>query len=274
MTRSAPRRPTILVVDDSPGVLQHLEYLLAPHVTVVTAESGEQALRAVTADTALVLTDVHMPGMGGVDLARQLRRAHPLLPVVFMTGGVEADLRVQAQELDVLDVLRKPLRPGVLFPALQGWLARQPPRPDRDPVVAASQRAGARDTSGRASAGPASPGGALLPEWPRQQAQVLVAGLLALPGVTAVCAFNGRGEPLTSQEVLGVQVGSYLRFLLTAAQTLAPHLRVLAPLKAAQLEFQERVLVVCPSQDGFVAVLVRDTSGASSVKAWMRRRAG
>lgn len=290
MTNAAARRPTILIVDDSPGVLHTLEYLLSPHLTVVTAESGAAALEALTPDTALVLTDVRMPGMSGVDLARQLRRTHPALPVAFMTGIIEADLRAEAEALEVLDVLRKPLRPGVLFPALQGWLGRRdvlpadasdtrpPPRPAASPPLAVT-------TAGTPSPAPAvqvtggARGAAVVaapptPDRVRQQAQMFVAGLSVLPGVTAACAFDPQGEPLTAPDLLNAQVGTYLKFLLTAAQTLAPHLRTGLPLKAAQLEFQDRVLVVCPFDGGFAAVLVRDTPGASSVKAWMRSRMG
>lgn len=286
MTSAATRRPTILIVDDSPGVLQNLEYLLAPHLNVVTAESGAAALQAMTPDTALVLTDVRMPGMSGVDLARQLRVTHPAVPVAFMTGIIEADLRAEAQELDVLDVLRKPLRPGVLFPALQSWLGRRDVLPADAPDVRPPQ---ARPTTGHSTASiPAAPVAARpgvtgaagvatisappTPERVRQQAQMFVAGLSVLPGVTAACAFDPQGEPLTNPDLLNAQVGTYLKFLLTAAQTLAPHLRTTLPLKAAQLEFQDRVLVVCPFDGGFAAVLVRDTPGASSVKAWMRSR--
>ncbi|GAQ22511.1 hypothetical protein DEIGR_102538 [Deinococcus grandis] len=302
MTTAAARRPTILIVDDSPGVLHTLEYLLSPHLTVVTAESGAAALEALTPDTALVLTDVRMPGMSGVELARQLRRTHPALPVAFMTGIIEADLRAEAEALEVLDVLRKPLRPGVLFPALQGWLGRRdvlpadapdtrpPPRPA---APAAPHPAGTPAPTPRPPASPAVPspaaptapapqgarGGAVVaapptPDRVRQQAQMFVAGLSVLPGVTAACAFDPQGEPLTTPDLLSAQVGTYLKFLLTAAQTLAPHLRTGLPLKAAQLEFQDRVLVVCPFEGGFAAVLVRDTPGASSVKAWMRSRMG
>ncbi|GGR88454.1 response regulator [Deinococcus sedimenti] len=276
MTASAARRPTILIVDDSPAVLQNLEYLLAPHVNVVLAESGAAALQAVSADTALVLSDVRMPGMSGVELARTLRREHPQLPVVFMTGMIEADLRAEAAALGVLDILRKPLRPGVLFPALQKWLGRRDaprPAPSSPVTSAAPPLPGGRGLpqSGTViSAPPVSRGNTPDRVW--QQAQMFAAGLSVLPGVTAAGVFDTQGDPLTPTDLLGAQVGTYVRFLLTSAQTLAPHLQVGGALRAAQLEFQDRVLVVCPFEGGVVAVLVRDTPGASSVKAWMRSR--
>lgn len=273
------RRPTILIVDDSPGVLQNLNYLLSPHLNVVLADSGARALAALTPETSLVLTDVRMPGMSGVELTQQLRVRAPGLPVVFMTGIVEADLRAEAEALDVLDVLRKPLRPGVLFPALQGWLGQQVPA--SGPPARTAPAPGAQSDRAAPAERPAAP----LPDAASadsrrhrppgpvtQQAQMFVAGLRVLPGVTAACAFDLQGVALTPADALGAPVGAYVRFLLTAAQTLAPHLGSQAPLKAAQLEFQDRVLVVCPFPGGVAAVLVRDTPGASGVKAWMRGR--
>lgn len=285
MTAHLPRRPSILIVDDSPGVLQTMEFLLSPHLPVRVADSGQAALAALTPDTALVLTDVRMPGMDGVELARTLRRTHPHLPVVFMTGIVEDDLRAEARELGVLDVLRKPLRPGVLFPALQEWLADSAPAlgtpavPPAAPPVAPSPP----DTVPPPTRTPPSP----TPPAPEPdpdpdqsaarraqqaaQAQMFTAGLNVLPGVTAACAFDPAGVPLTPTP-LDAEVGAYVRFLGTAAQGVAHHLQAAAPVRAVQLEFQDRVLVVCPVPFGYVAVVVRDTPGASSVKSWMRAR--
>lgn len=281
MTAHLPRRPSILIVDDSPGVRQTMEFLLAPHLPVRVADSGQAALAALTPDTALVLTDVRMPGMDGVELARTLRRTHPHLPVVFMTGVVEDDLRAEARELGVLDVLRKPLRPGVLFPALQEWLADSaatlPAAPPADTDTGPARPTPATPTPTVPPA-PRTPDHESDPEQggarraaQTAQAQMFTAGLSVLPGVTASCAFDPAGVPLTPTP-LDAEVGAYVRFLATAAQGVAHHLQAAAPVRAVQLEFQDRVLVVCPVPFGYVAVVVRDTPGASSVKSWMRAR--
>ncbi|PIG99164.1 response regulator [Deinococcus sp. UR1] len=281
MTAHLPRRPSILIVDDSPGVLQTMEFLLSPHLPVRVADSGQAALAALTPDTALVLTDVRMPGMDGVELARTLRRTHPHLPVVFMTGIVEDDLRAEARELGVLDVLRKPLRPGVLFPALQEWLADSAPAlgtpavpPAAPPVAPAPPDTVPPPTRTPPSPTPPAPEpdqSAARRAQQAAQAQMFTAGLNVLPGVTAACAFDPAGVPLTPTP-LDAEVGAYVRFLGTAAQGVAHHLQAAAPVRAVQLEFQDRVLVVCPVPFGYVAVVVRDTPGASSVKSWMRAR--
>ncbi|GAA0522547.1 response regulator [Deinococcus depolymerans] len=297
MTAHLPRRPSILIVDDSPGVLQTMEFLLSPHLPVRVADSGQAALAALTPDTALVLTDVRMPGMNGVELARTLRRTHPHLPVVFMTGIVEDDLRAEARELGVLDVLRKPLRPGVLFPALQEWLADSaatlqatsppasplpasaaPATPDTTPTPLPATRPDAAtpppSVPAPTLADPADTDPADTAARRAQQAaqaQMFTAGLNVLPGVTAAWAFDPAGVPLNAVP-LDPEVGAYVRFLGTAAHGVAHHLQAAAPVRAVQLEFQDRVLVVCPVPFGYVAVVVRDTPGASSVKSWMRAR--
>ncbi|MVN87003.1 response regulator [Deinococcus sp. HMF7620] len=311
MTAAAPHPPSILIVDDSPGLLHTMESMLRPHLPVTLADSGSAALERLTPDTALVLTDVRMPGMSGVELAQRLRRTHPDLPVVFMSGIVEDELRAQARALGVLDVLRKPLRAERLFPALQEWLAGQLILPDPKvkvapvppPSPAPAPRLGPirvtpEAPQGQAAPVPAEPAAVPAPPEPEEapasqplaaptstqrqeaasrlqaaeQAQAYIAGLSVLPGVSAAGAFDSSGAALSVTTEIGAEVGAYLRFLMTAAQTLTHHLAQPLPIKALQVEFQEQVLVVCPVPGGVVAALVRDTPSASGVKAWLRHR--
>lgn len=267
MTAPQPRHPAILIVDDSPGVLTAMEKLLSPHLPVQVADSATAALRAITPETALVIADIRMPGMDGLELARVLREGHPSLPVVLMTGVVEDGLRVRARELGALDVLRKPLRSEALLPALQAWMAGQHPEldlsapmlPGADPAPAirpamtsAAQRAHAPD--------------------PGLAAQAILRPVTLLPGVISAAIFSEDGALLGVQGELNTRVGAYLRFLLTTAQTLATHLDAQGSARAMQLEFGDRVLVACFRPGEMLAVLVRDTPAASSVKGWVRQR--
>jgi CheY-like chemotaxis protein len=82
-------RHTVLVVDDDGPVRQLFAEGLRPMgIDVHAVGSGEEALDVVAADpdVCVVLADVHMPRMEGWDLERQLRRAHPDLPVVLLTA--------------------------------------------------------------------------------------------------------------------------------------------------------------------------------------------
>lgn len=252
MTAFMPKRPSVLIVDDSPGVLLAMEKLLTPYLPVTLADGASAALRAVTPDTALVLTDVRMPDMDGLQLARELRSAHPALPVVFMTGIVEESLRVKARELGVLDVLRKPLRPDILIPALQGWIAEELPilTPDA-PAPAAS---------------PSAPAPAPRPA----DLKPYLGGLSLLPGVISAAVFTSGGEHLHGSTDLPTQVGAYAQFLLTSSAALSTHVNAQDPLRAVQIEFADRVLVLCPAPGGHLVVVARDTPAASGVKAWLR----
>jgi CheY-like chemotaxis protein len=79
----------ILVVEDR-GLVRTLagSVLSAAGFDVVTAAGGDEALELVRTGTEpdLLLTDVVMPGMSGAELARRLRRLHPELPVLYMSG--------------------------------------------------------------------------------------------------------------------------------------------------------------------------------------------
>jgi len=81
---------TILVVDDEAECRETVSAMLtASGFTVVTAESGEEALRLVDNGLAfhLLLVDFAMPGMNGLALANEIRSRRPSVPVVFITGG-------------------------------------------------------------------------------------------------------------------------------------------------------------------------------------------
>jgi DNA-binding LytR/AlgR family response regulator len=112
----------VLVVDDEPPALEELAYLLGrdPRIgTVLTAASGEQALRVLERDDAIgaIFLDVAMPGLSGLDLARVLARFRTPTPVVFVTA--HDDHAVEAFELDAVDYLLKPVRDERLAEAVR-----------------------------------------------------------------------------------------------------------------------------------------------------------
>ena len=243
--------------------------LLSPHLSVTMVSSARAALEALTPATALVLTDVQMPDMSGLELARVLRLGRPDLAVVLMSGIVEDSLRHQARELGVLDVLRKPLKSEVLLSVLRELLGEALPggaTPD-----AAAQ--GAQPTHQTPDIQPATP---VLspPELGFQSAQACVAGIGLLPGVLSACVFGEQGELIAGSSTLPAQLGAYLSFLCSTSASLSMHLGGSAPMQAVQIEFGDQVLVVCPMGGGLLTALVHDTPAASGVKSWMRTRAG
>jgi len=101
----------ILVVDDERGILDELAGILHDEgFSVVTVATGEEALAAVSREIFdLVLLDVWLPGIDGIEALRQLRAAGHQLPVVLISGHATAELAVRAVREGALDFLEKPL---------------------------------------------------------------------------------------------------------------------------------------------------------------------
>ena len=93
--------PTVLVVDDSAVDRKLVSGLLARQagLQVETAASGEEALaRLAAVQPAVVVTDMVMPGMSGLDLVTQVVEQHPGIPVILMTGKGSEEVAVKALE--------------------------------------------------------------------------------------------------------------------------------------------------------------------------------
>jgi signal transduction histidine kinase/ActR/RegA family two-component response regulator len=106
----ATQRARILVVDDDDDVRQVAAALIEEiGYEVMAVGSGEAALQALSGGGfAMLVTDVVMPGMSGVDLARQVRALQPRLPILFASGY--ADVQTFGEELTDESVLKKPYR--------------------------------------------------------------------------------------------------------------------------------------------------------------------
>lgn len=108
----------VLAIDDSPVVLTLIEARLRPEaVRIVTASSGEEGLAAVLLEKPdLVLLDVEMPGLGGLDVCRRLK-SDPLtanIPVIFLTATDDIGIKVDGFDLGAHDYVMKPFHPDEL----------------------------------------------------------------------------------------------------------------------------------------------------------------
>jgi len=132
----------VLIVDDEELARLRLRGLVGdcaePQANVVgEAANAQQALDFLAAQSCdLVLLDIHMPGLDGMQLAAQLRRRDEPPAVVFVTAHAEHALR--AFELDAVDYLTKPVKRDRLQAALQRVAARRPPRAPAAPVAPAA----------------------------------------------------------------------------------------------------------------------------------------
>lgn len=112
-------RVNILMVDDRPENLLALEAILEPlGENLVRANSGEQALRALlTLDFAVILLDVQMPGMNGLETAQYIkaRERSKSIPILFLTAiNKEESYVFKAYEVGAVDYLFKPFDPEIL----------------------------------------------------------------------------------------------------------------------------------------------------------------
>jgi PAS domain S-box-containing protein len=112
-------RATVLLVDDRPENLVALEAILAPlGQELVRATSGEEALRELLRrDVALILLDVMMPGLDGIETARMIRDRERTrsVPIVFLTAiSRDADEVARGYEAGGVDYVTKPFDPHVL----------------------------------------------------------------------------------------------------------------------------------------------------------------
>ena len=106
----------VLVVDDDRIVGQSFDRVLTEKgYEVNTAMDGEEALKKVGSNGYdLVFTDIKMPGMDGLEVAKRIKEMNPRLPVVVVTGYGTADNEARAEEIGVSGFLRKPLSPDVI----------------------------------------------------------------------------------------------------------------------------------------------------------------
>jgi signal transduction histidine kinase len=116
---SADERVKILLVDDEPRNVAVLETILDdPTYDLVRAESGEQALLALmNAEIAVIVLDIHMPGMSGFEVAQMIksRPRTASIPIIFLTAHYSEDRHVlEGYETGAVDYLHKPVTALIL----------------------------------------------------------------------------------------------------------------------------------------------------------------
>lgn len=115
----------VLFVDDDKTILETFERALALDYDISTAEGGVEALKLVEAEGpfAVIVSDMRMPGMSGVEFLSEVRKRWPDSVRVMLTGYADMDAAVAAvNEGQVFRFLTKPCPPGVLMPALDSCL--------------------------------------------------------------------------------------------------------------------------------------------------------
>ena len=134
----------ILVVDDEPAVTDLLAYnLRKAHYEVITAANGREALeRARASAPDLVLLDLMLPEVDGLDVCRELRRASQV-PIIMLTARGEEVDRVVGLELGADDYICKPFSPREVMARIKAVLRRSASAPGQaEPVTLVAGPAG------------------------------------------------------------------------------------------------------------------------------------
>ena len=111
----------VMIVDDAPYVRQAISFLLAGFgYQVIACEGAEQALETLQHNRVdVVLTDIKMPRVSGIELLESIHRDYPEVPVTLMTGHADVDIAVDAIRKGAFDFITKPYSPEQLLHSVE-----------------------------------------------------------------------------------------------------------------------------------------------------------
>ena len=117
----------LLVDDEVPFVETMTKRLSKRDLQVSTAFSGTEALEKLgkEGNVEVVILDVKMPGMDGIETLREIKRKHPLVEVVMLTGHATVETAIEGMRLGAFDYLMKPCDMDVLISKVRGAASRK-----------------------------------------------------------------------------------------------------------------------------------------------------
>jgi CheY-like chemotaxis protein len=264
--------PRVLVVDDSISVRKALERVLAPRqMEVSAAASGEQALEQLRLSVPdLVIADVIMPGMSGFELCSSLKGDAALrhVPVILISGLVNASVLSQAHEVGAASVVSKPFTPDELFPKI-------------DAALNTASTMGASASSPQTLVLPpltetpvpaAVPAPMASPPMASRVLEPLLGPFLEKPEVETVALVHRNGTVLAvggKALVDPALFGTFARTIASISGVFGEHLEIGA-LGGVSLEYQRRNVLLTGVNDTVVLALVLE--GNTSVVKYIAQR--
>ena len=192
------RSPRILVVDDEPAIRRScVKILTRMDYTVETAGDGREALDRISGEPAdVVITDLKMSRMGGMELLREVRERYPETMVIVITGYASVSSSVEVMKMGAFDYLPKPFTPHELRSVVVQGLA------ERDRIV--QNRRLFRQSGGET--GPAGGRGGvkhqLIGDSPKMGAVVSMVGKVAPTDATVlIYGESGTGKELIARAI-------------------------------------------------------------------------
>jgi DNA-binding NtrC family response regulator len=138
----------ILVVDDDRIILEVMKHILErAGMAACLVSSAEEALDEIKARTfSLMITDLNMPGMDGLELSRKGAKMAPRMPIIMSTGAISPEIIRLAREIGIAKVMSKPFVPSEMLETIGevigkgAWTARTASRQTFDRPAAGSSR--------------------------------------------------------------------------------------------------------------------------------------
>lgn len=119
-------QPTVLIVEDDESIRDAMTRVLVREgYLAMTAETGHDALgflRTPLSPINVVILDVHLPDVSGIDLCARIRELHPTMPIIVCTGEAEPDEAARLLELGVHRYFRKPVAVDELLATVEASL--------------------------------------------------------------------------------------------------------------------------------------------------------
>lgn len=111
------RRQSILLIDDDREYCRAMRKLFEKRgYEIYLALDGQEALEAMSDQMVdLILSDLRMPGIDGIELMEEIRRRKIKVPVIFVTGYGEVESYMDLMNMGAFDYLNKPIDPKELF---------------------------------------------------------------------------------------------------------------------------------------------------------------
>ena len=125
---------TVYIIDDDDAARESLEFLLrSANFSVISYDSGTAFLSTLPQIAyGCIVTDVRMPGLGGIELLRHLKDVDVKLPVIVITGHGDVPIAVEAMKLGAGDFFEKPFDGDKMIAAVQSALSDWRKGADRD----------------------------------------------------------------------------------------------------------------------------------------------
>lgn len=121
------RKPKLLIVDDDKTLNHNITWLLKRKgYEAIGVEDGERALRAVDEqEFDVIILDQKMPGIDGIETLKEMKKKHPNLEVIILTGASSVESAVKGFEFGAYDYATKPMQMDVLEEKIQKAFERK-----------------------------------------------------------------------------------------------------------------------------------------------------